>query len=112
TEGFESHAAWKGGIEQTLADLLTEIASLADGLRLIRERLETDERKSEELAPLLGEVRGVSRRLGNAGDALARVLRAPAAGELVVRWIELTGKPGPERNIALHCVPLDLAPVL
>lgn len=112
TDGFESHAAWKGGLEQTLTDLLTEIAALADGLRLIRERLESDERKSEELAPLLGEVRGVSRRLGNAGDALARVLRSPAAGELVVRWIELSGKPGPERNIALHCVPLDLAPVL
>lgn len=112
TESFEQHPAWTGGVGSTLDELLREIAALADGLRLIRERLESDEKKSEELSPLLGEVRGVSRRLGNAGDALARALRTPKPGEDVVRWIELTGKPGPDRNIALHCVPLDLAPVL
>ncbi len=112
TDAFAEHPAWKGGVDRTLDELLKEIAALADGLRLIRERLETDEKKSEELAPLLGEVRGVSRRLANAGDALARALRTPPGGEAVVRWIEVTGKPGPERNIALHCVPLDLAPVL
>jgi len=112
TEAFEQHPAWVGGIESTLADLLIEIAALGEGLRLIRERLESDEQKSEELAPLLGEVRGVSRRLAMAGDALGRALRRPADNELVVRWIELTGKPGPDRNLALHCVPLDLAPVL
>ncbi len=112
TEAFELHPAWVGGIESTLADLLIEIAALGEGLRLIRERLESDEKKSEELAPLLGEVRGVSRRLANAGDALSRALRTPTKGESVVRWIELTGKPGPDRNLTLHCVPLDLAPVL
>lgn len=112
TEAFEQHPAWTGGVDSTLDELLKEIAALAEGLRLIRERLESDEKKSEELAPLLGEVRGVSRRLESAGDALGRVLRTPPKGAPVVRWIELTGKPGPERNIALHCVPLDLAPVL
>ncbi len=112
TPEFEQHPAWKGGVGNTLDELLKEIAALGDGLRLIRERLESDEKKSEELAPLLGEVRGVSRRLANAGDALARALRTPPPGEPVVRWIEMTGKPGPERNLALHCVPLDLAPVL
>lgn len=112
TDAFEQHPAWKGGLDSTLDELLKQIAALADGLRLIRERLETDEKKVEELAPLLGEVRGVSRRLGNAGDALARALRTPPSGSPVVRWIELAGKPGPERNIALHCVPLNLAPVL
>ncbi|MBL0172214.1 MAG: helicase [Gemmatimonadaceae bacterium] len=112
TDAFEQHPAWKGGVEVTLAELLIEIGALAEGLRLIRERLESDEKKSEELSPLLGEVRGVSRRLANAGDALARALRTPPPGAPVVRWLELTGKPGPERNIALHCVPLDLAPVL
>ena len=112
TDAFADHPAWKGGVDNTLDELLKEIAALAEGLRLIRERLESDEKKSEELAPLLGEVRGVSRRLASAGDALARALRTPASGESVVRWLELTGKPGPDRNIALHCVPLDLAPVL
>ncbi|MCC6243785.1 MAG: helicase [Gemmatimonadaceae bacterium] len=112
TADFERHPAWLGGVESTLADLLIEVAGLGEGLRLIQERLESDERKSEELAPLLGEVRGVSRRLANAGDALSRALRTPAAGGPVVRWIELSGKPGPDRNLILHCVPLDLAPVL
>ncbi len=113
TDAFAQHPAWRGGVENTLDELLKEIAALAEGLRLIRERLESDERKAEELAPLLGEVRGVSRRLTSAGDALAQALRTPPPGSSpVVRWIELTGKPGPERNLALHCVPLDLAPVL
>ncbi len=112
TEAFEQHPAWTGGVEVTLADLLIEIAALGDGLRLIRERLEADEKKSEELSPLLGEVRGVSRRLAHAGDALARALRTPPPGSPVVRWLEMSGKPGPDRHVALHCVPLDLAPVL
>ena len=112
TEDFSQHPAWKGGVESTLKELLTEIQGLEDGLRLIRERLETDEAKSEQLAPLMGEVRGVSRRLSAAGDALARVLRPDQSGPPTVRWLELSGKPGPDRNLALHCVPLDLAPVL
>ncbi len=70
TEAFASHPAWTGGMENTLAELLIEIAALGEGLQLIRERLESDEKKSEELAPLLGEVRGVSRRLANAGQLL------------------------------------------
>ncbi len=112
TEAFEQHLSWRGGVEATLEELLIEIAALAEGLRLIRERLESDEQKTEQLAPLLGEVRGVSRRLTAAGDALSRALRTPPAGAPVVRWMELTGKAGPDRNLALHCVPLDLAPVL
>ncbi len=112
TAEFEQHPAWKGGVERALDELLTEITMLGDGLRLVRERLESDQRKSEQLAPLVGELRGVARRLENAGDALGRALRTPAAGAPVVRWMEFTGKAGPERNLALHCVPLDLAPVL
>lgn len=101
------------GLVGTLDELLTEIAALGDGLRLVRERLETDEKRHEELAPLLGEVRGVTRRLQSAGEALAQALRPPADGAQVVRWIELVGKPqGAERNVAAHCVPLALAPVL
>ena len=111
-DAFETHSAWRGGIARTLEELLGEITMLQNGLRLVRERLETDEKKSEELSPVINELRGVARRLENAGEALARALRTPPKGAPVVRWMELTGKPGPERNIALHCVPLDLAPVL
>jgi ATP-dependent DNA helicase DinG len=112
SDDFEAHRAWRGGIKDTLEDLLSVIALLQDGLKLVRERLESDEKKSEELAPIIGELRGVARRLEGAGDALSRALRTPPKGAPVVRWMELTGKAGPERNIALHCVPLDLAPVL
>ncbi len=112
TDAFAEHPAWRGGIESTLNELLTEIGLLSQGLQLVRERLESDEKKSEEMAPLIGELRGVTRRMESAGDALARALRVPPPGAPVVRWMELTGKAGPDRNIALHCVPLDLAPVL
>ena len=112
SEDFEAHRAWRGGIKDTLEDLLSEIGLLQEGLKLVRERLESDEKKSEELSPTIGELRGVARRLEGAGDALSRALRTPPKGAPVVRWMELTGKVGPERNIALHCVPLDLAPVL
>lgn len=112
TDAFAEHPAWRGGIESTLNELLIEIGLLSQGLQLVRERLESDEKKSEEMAPLIGELRGVTRRMESAGDALARALRVPAPGAPVVRWMELVGKAGPDRNIALHCVPLDLAPVL
>ncbi len=112
TDAFADHPAWRGGIESTLNELLIEIGMLSQGLQLVRERLESDEKKSEEMAPLIGELRGVTRRMESAGDALARALRVPAPGAPVVRWMELVGKAGPDRNIALHCVPLDLAPVL
>jgi ATP-dependent DNA helicase DinG len=109
----EARVTGHPGLTTTLDELLTEIAALGDGLRLVRERLETDEKRHEELAPLLGEVRGVTRRLQQAGEALAQALRPPASGVEVVRWIELAGKPqGGERNVSAHCVPLALAPVL
>ena len=112
TDAFAEHPAWRGGVESTLNELLVEIGLLSQGLQLVRERLESDVKKSEEMAPLIGELRGVTRRMESAGDALARALRVPAPGAPVVRWMELVGKAGPDRNIALHCVPLDLAPVL
>jgi ATP-dependent DNA helicase DinG len=112
TEDFLGNRAWKNGLSRALDDVLKEIALLQEGLRQVRERLESDERKTEEMAPLVGELRGVGRRLESAGDALAQALRPAPGGPAVVRWIEMTGKPGPDRNLAAHCVPLELAPVL
>ncbi len=103
---------WKGTIEKSLDALLKEISLLQEALNTVRERLESDIKKSEEMAPLINEVRAVGRRLQAAGDSLALALRPAASGPAVVRWIEMTGKPGPDRNIAAHCVPLELAPVL
>jgi ATP-dependent DNA helicase DinG len=99
---------------------------------MVRERLETDVRREEEMAPLLNEIRGVSRRLLNAADALRGALQpGPEAGERV-RWIEVrkggeeqgtgdapmgaasaTAMGGPAaRNIVVSSVRLNLAPIL
>lgn len=113
TGEFQQHDLWRNGIEGTLKELLTEIDALGTGLKVVRDRLESDSKKAEELAPLLNEVRSVMRRLQSAGDALMKGLMPPADGPEVVRWMEFQGKPTPnERNVAVHCVPLDLAPVL
>jgi ATP-dependent DNA helicase DinG len=114
TDAFSDDPIWGAGLGAALDGLLGQVELLHDGLRLVRERLETDERRLEALAPLLGEVRAVARRLQGAGDGLRRALkpadvRANGTVEENVRWIELRGK---ERNVVASCVPLDLAPVL
>jgi ATP-dependent DNA helicase DinG len=130
TEAFDDEPVWRAGLTAALDDLLREIELLADGLRMVRERLETDQKREEELAPLMNELRGVSRRLGNAADALRHALRPASGGAPRVRWIEAKtgGRPvrgggsdegggseaggGDARNITVASVPLDLAPVL
>lgn len=109
TDSFDEEAVWQAGLTVALDDLLAEIELLGDGLRMVRERLESDEAKSEELAPLLNEVRGVTRRLQTAGDALRASLRPGRDGAPRVRWLELRGS---ERNVGATAVPLDLAPIL
>ncbi len=109
---FARHAVWGGGLDAAFTDLLREIALINDGLRLVRERIESDEKKAEELSTTIGELRGVGRRLENAADSLVQALRPAAGGAPMVRWLELSGKPGPDRNVSAHAVPLDLAPIL
>lgn len=110
TESFDDDAIWRAGLTAALDDLLTEIELLSEGLRMVRERLETDEQKAEEIAPLLNEVRGVTRRLQSAGDALRIALRPGYEGDTRVRWLEVRGADG--NNIGATAVPLDLAPIL
>jgi len=109
TDDFARHPAWTGGLESALADLLAEIELLADGLRLVRERLETDQKREEALAPLLNEMRGVTKRLQGAGDGLRRALTPAAGSAPSVRWVEVKGR---DRNVGVTSVPLDLAPIL
>ena len=116
TDAFDDAPVWAAGLGPTLDDLLREIELLADGLRMVRDRLETDTRRAEELAPLLNEVSGVSRRLANASDALRSALRPGIEASKRVRWIEATGggrEAGADaRNVSVASVPLDLAPIL
>jgi len=126
TDAFEDDPVWRAGLGVTLDDLLRELELLAEGLVMVRERFETDERRAEEMAPLLNELRGVTRRLGNAGDALRSALRPGPDGVARVRWIE-GRRPSPkqgrdadrepddtgtDRNVIVTSVPLDLAPIL
>lgn len=109
TESFDDDPIWRAGLGAALDDLLAEVELLGDGLRMVRERLETDERRAEELAPLLNEVRGVARRLQTSGEALRAALRPASSGPPRVRWLEMRGGEG---NVGATAVPLDLAPVL
>jgi ATP-dependent DNA helicase DinG len=117
TDTFEDEPVWGGGLRVALDDLLSELAVLSDGLILIRERLEADKQRAEELSSLLGELRAVGRRLDTAGDALRSGLETDRRGAPRVRWIEVRGEVrrgagGESRNVAVTSVPLDLAPIL
>ncbi len=104
---FSSHPIWKGGLSLALEDTLGEIELLAEGLRLVRERIEGSTRLDEQLAPLMNEMRSVTKRLQTAGDGLRRAL-APPVDDDSVRWVEVRGR---ERSVVVSSVPLDLAPI-
>ena len=142
TDAFDDAQVWRAGLSATLDDLLAEIDLIADGLRMVRERFEGDARREEEMAPLLNELRGVSRRLSGAADALRSALRPGPDASTHVRWIEVRQggedrnagaepvrgaderKPGEApavvpasaepatRNVAVSSVPLSIAPIL
>ena len=109
TDDFARDPVWRGGLDAALTDLLHEIALVAEGLRMVRERLEIERNRDDSAAPLLNEIQGIARRLTAAGDSLVAALRPPAEAPPSVRWIEVRGR---ERNIAVTSVPLDLAPIL
>ncbi len=109
TDAFDDDPIWRAGLGAALDDLLKEVELLGDGLRMVRDRLESDEKRADELAPLLNEVRGVARRLQTAGDALRGALKPDREGAPRVRWLEVRGS---ERNVGATAVPLDLAPIL
>ncbi len=108
TEEFAAHPIWRAGLRVALQDAVGEIALLAEGLQLVRERLESNKRPDDSVMPLLNEMRAVTRRLQLAGDGLQRALD-PSRGEATVRWIESRGR---DRAVTVSTVPLDLAPIL
>lgn len=108
TDDFAQHPIWQAGLRVALEDTVKQIELLADGLALVRERLESAERSDDTVMPLMNEMRAVSRRLQAAGDGLQRALD-PVGGEGTVRWIEVRGR---DRAASVSTVPLDLAPIL
>jgi ATP-dependent DNA helicase DinG len=109
TDQFAEHPIWKAGLRVALEDTLGEIQLLADGLELVRERLESGKKDLDDaVMSLVNEMRAVTRRLQTAGDGLQRALD-PRGGEPTVRWIETRGR---EKAASVSTVPLDLAPIL
>jgi ATP-dependent DNA helicase DinG len=108
TDDFASHRIWDTGLRIALQDTCGELSVLREGLGIVSERIESSSRLNETTAPLIAEMRAVTRRLESASDALRATL-APAAGEPTVRWLERRGR---ERSVAATSVPLDLSPIL
>ena len=106
---FSEHPVWKGGLHIALTDLLRELKALGESLELVSERLQSSDRRDESLTMLIAELRAVTRRLDAAAEGLMLALRPPAAGEALVRWLEVRGREG---NLGVTAVPLDLAPIL
>jgi ATP-dependent DNA helicase DinG len=108
TDEFVTHPVWKGGLRLALDDAVGGIELMAEGLQLVRERLESGNKIDDAVMPLLNEMRSVARRMQVAGDALRRALDA-RVGEPTVRWIEAKGR---DKAASVSTVPLDLAPIL
>jgi len=111
TEAFADDPVWPEGLEVALDNLLVAFGSLRDGVETIADRLSLQD-PADRPAALIGEMRGVVRRLDLAAKALTAALRPgrDAAGGTAVRWMERRGKRA--ANLALAAVPLDLASIL
>jgi ATP-dependent DNA helicase DinG len=108
TDQFADHPIWAAGLRVALEDTLGEIQLLAEGLELVRERLESGNSLDDAVMALINEMRSVTRRLQVAGDGLQRALD-PRGGDPAVRWIETRGR---DKAASVSTVPLDLAPIL
>jgi len=109
TDDFARDDVWAQGLDVALDNLLLAFTQLRDGVETIADRLSLDD-PSERRAQLLGELRGVVRRLEMVATGLTAALRPPAGIPAAVRWLERRGRKVP--NVSLAAVPLDLAPVL
>ena len=106
---FLADAVWPEGLEVALDNLLLAFSRLSEGAETIADRLTLDD-PSERRAQLLGELRGVARRLAQVATGLIAALRPAAGGPAAVRWLERRGRK--VVNVSLAAVPLDLAPIL
>jgi ATP-dependent DNA helicase DinG len=110
TDSFAEDPVWIEGLSVALENLLIAFGRLRDGVETIADRLSLDD-PAEPRAQLVGELRGVVRRLDSAAEALKAALQPPpGSSAAAVRWLERRGRKTP--NLTLAAVPLDLAPVL
>jgi len=106
---FASAPVWGEGLAPELEGTLAAFQRLREDVETIADRMSQSE-LTERRTQLLGELRGVVRRLEAVSDGLNRTLRPPPGGPPTVRWIERAGSKGDQ--LALAAVPLDLAPIL
>jgi len=109
TEVFATDDVWEQGLGVTLDNLLLAFGRLRDGVESLADRLALDD-PGDRRVQLVGELRGVVRRLDAAALGLTAALAPPPAGPPHVRWLERRGRKAD--NVALAAVPLDLAPIL
>ena len=105
---FPNAPVWSQGLTEELDGALAQFQRIRDDVETIADRMSQSE-MTERRNQLLGELRGVVRRLEAVSDGLNRALRPPPGGPATVRWIERGPRPD---QVKLAAVPLDLAPIL
>ena len=116
TDAFAEDGVWREGLDVALDNLLIAFSKLRDGVETIADRLSIDD-PAEMRTRLIGELRGVVRRLDASAEGLKATLQPvrPSARQPIgpsVRWMERRGRGGRTPNLTLSAVPLDLAPIL
>ncbi|HXI21747.1 MAG TPA: helicase C-terminal domain-containing protein, partial [Gemmatimonadales bacterium] len=108
TDEFRQDPVWSEGLTRELDATLLAFRSVRDLIETIADRMAGGD-LSERRNQLLGELRGVVRRLETVADALNQALRPAPGGPPTVRWLERTYR---GQQLTLAAVPLDLAPLL
>ncbi len=109
TDEFGTDPVWAAGLQRELDATLIAFRSIKDYVETIADRMAGND-LTERRIQLLGELRGVMRRLDSVADALNQALRPAPGGTPTVRWLERSGPKG--QQVSLAAVPLDLAPIL
>ena len=108
-DDFAEDPVWDQGLTGDLHAALSAFRRMRDDVELIADRLGAGD-VTERRAQLLQEIRGVLRRLESVAEGLTQTLQAGPQEAPTVRWVERADSRGV--HVALHAVPLDLAPIL
>src|SRR2546429_1930458 len=98
SDGFLTDVVWDEGLGVALDNLLLAFSRLSEGAAMIADRLSLDD-PSERRAQLVGELRGVVRRLDAAAAGLTAAPRPPGAGPAAVPWARARGRENPEGSL-------------
>ncbi len=113
TDDFQQDDIWRSGLQRELDATLIAFRAIKDCIETIADRMQGSEAMGDmppRRLQLIGELRGVVRRLDSTSDALNLALRPAPGGTPTVRWLQRTGQRG--QQLTLAAVPLDLAPLL